>query len=323
MNMLARIVVTALCLGLAQWALAQDYPSRPVKIVVAYTPGAENDIIARLAAQSLSQQLKQPFVVENRPGASGVIGADFVAKSAPDGYTLLLGNTTLLAILTNLDAKLPYQPQRDFEAVSIIATIPTVLVVNASLPVNSLAELMAYAKAKPGSLNYASPGTGTPMHLIAELFSAQAGVKMAHVPYKGAAPAIADLIAGQVQMMFPNVPSVVQHLKSGKLKALATPNATRLAVLPDVPTLAEAGIRDIEQSSWFAIVAPKGTPKAIVNLLGAEIASAVNKPEMRQKLQDLGAEPRVSVPDETAAHMAREIAIWGKAVKASGIRPGD
>jgi tripartite-type tricarboxylate transporter receptor subunit TctC len=315
--------LSALLLACAQPGLAQEYPVRPVKIVVAYTPGAENDLIARLAAQNLTEQLKQPFIVENKPGASGVIGADFVAKSAPDGYTLLLGNTTLLAILTNLDAKLPYQPQRDFEPVSIIATIPTVLVVSASLPVSSISELLAQAKAKPGVLNYASPGAGTPMHLIAELFNAQADVKTVHVPYKGAAPAISDLLAGQVHMMFPNVPSVLQHVRSGKLRAIATPNPTRLAVLPDVPTMAEVGIRDVEQSSWFAIVAPKGTPKPIVSLLGAEIAAAVKRPETRQKLQDLGADPRGSTPEETSAHMANEIAKWAKAVKASGIKGRD
>jgi len=321
--MFHRLIVSLLLACCAQLGWAQEYPSRPVKIIVAYTPGAENDLIARLAAQHLSEQLKQPFVVENKPGASGVIGADFVAKAPADGYTLLLGNTTLLAILTNLDAKLPYQPQRDFEPISIIATIPTVLVVTASLPVANVGELLAQAKARPGGLNYASPGAGTPMHLLAELFNAQAGVKMVHVPYKGAAPAISDLIAGQVHMMFPNVPSILQHVKSGKLRAIATPNPTRIGVLPDVPTLAEVGIRDVEQSSWFAIVAPKGTPKRTVDLLGAEISAAAKKPEMRQKLQDLGAEPRGSTPEETAAHMANEIAKWSKAVKASGVKAGN
>lgn len=321
--MLMRRLFLAALLTSTQIVSAQDYPSRSAKIIVAYTPGAENDLIGRLVAQHLTEQLKQPFVVENKPGASGAIGADFVAKSAPDGYTLLLGNTTILAILTSLNPKLPYQPQRDFEPVSIVAAIPTVLVVNASLPVRSVAELVAHAKGASSGLNYASPGSGTPMHLIAELFTAQAGVKMVHVPYKGAAPAISDLIAGQVHAMFPNVPSVLQHVRSGTLRAIATPNPTRIAVLPDVPTLAEVGIRDVEQTSWFAIVAPKGTSKPVIGLLNAEIANLVKKPEVRQRLQDIGAEPRGSSAAETATHMGNEIAKWAVAIKASGIKVGD
>lgn len=319
---LIRKLLVAMLLAAAQSAVAQDYPARPAKIVVAYTPGAENDLIARLAAQHLTEQWKQPFMVENRPGASGVIGADFVAKSAPDGYTLLLGNTTLLGIMGSLNPKLPYQPL-DFEPVTIVATIPTVLVVSPSLQVKDVAELVAAAKARPGALNYASPGSGTPMHLTAELFGAQTGTRFVHVPYKGAAPAVTDLIAGQVQFMFQNVPTVLPHIRSGKLKAVATTNPTRLAMLPGVPTLAEVGIRDAESVSWFAIVAPKGTPKGIVAMLQAEIARGLKKPDVRQRLQDLGADPLGSTPEETAAHIGREITKWARVIKVSGIKVGD
>ncbi|MBI3372178.1 MAG: tripartite tricarboxylate transporter substrate binding protein [Betaproteobacteria bacterium] len=319
---LCRMMLAAMLLGATHFAIAQEYPTRPAKLVVAYTPGAENDLIARLAAQHLSEQLKQPFVVENRPGASGVIGADFVAKSAPDGYTLLLGNTTLLGIMGSLNPKLPYQPL-DFEPVTIVATIPTVLVVSPSLQVNDIAELVALAKSKPGALNYASPGSGTPMHLTAELFAAQTAIKIIHVPYKGAAPAVTELIAGQVQLMFQNVPTVLAHVRGGKLKAIATANPTRLAVLPEVPTLGEVGVRDAESASWFAIVAPKGTPKSIVTMLQAEIARGLKKPDVRQRLQDLGADPLGSTPEESAAHVGREISKWARVIKTSGIKVGD
>ena len=320
--MMIRTLLAVSLVALAQCANAQEYPVRPVKLIVAYTPGAENDLIARLVAQHLTEQFRQPFVVENKPGASGVIGADFVAKSSPDGYTLLLGNTTLLGIMGSLNPKLSYQPQ-DFEPITVVATIPTVLVVSPALSVKDVAELVALAKSKPGVLNYASPGTGTPMHLTAELFNVQTGTSMIHIPYKGAAPAVADLVAGHVQLMFQNVPTVLPHIRSGKLMAIATTSATRLAMLPEVPTLAEVGVTNAESVSWFAIVVPKGTPKAIAAMLQAEIARGVKKPEIRQRLLDLGADPLASTPEETAAYIGREIAKWAKVIKASGIKAGD
>lgn len=315
-----RPCLAALLAAVATLAAAQDYPSRPVRLIVAYAPGAENDLIARLAAQQWSDQLKRPFVVENRPGAAGVIGAEAAAKSPPDGYTLLLGNASLLAIMGSMNPQLPYKPL-DFEPVSVVASIPTVLVVNPSLGVNTMAEFVALVRSKPGALNYGSPGAGTSMHLTAELFAAQTGAKIVHVAYKGAAPAVADLLAGQVQFMFQNVPTVLPHIRSGKLKALAATTPQRIGVLPDVPTLAETGIRDAESASWFAIVAPQGTPRAITSLLQAELAKALQKPEVRQRLTDLGAEPVGNTPDEARAYMAAEYAKWERAVKASGVKP--
>ena len=316
---LVRFFLAALFSASPLASLAQDYPNRPVRIIVSYAPGAENDLIARLAAQNLSDQLKKSFLVENKPGAAGVIGSEFVAKSAPDGYTLLLGNASTLAIMGSMNPKLPYQPL-EFEPVSVLAAIPSVLVVNASLPANSMAEFVSLARAKPGALNYGSPGAGTSMHLTAELFAAQTGTKIVHVAYKGAAPAVADLLAGQVQFMFQNVPTVLPHIRSGKLRAIAATTPARIAVLPDVPTFTESGIREADAVSWFAIVAPKGTPGAITAFLQGEIAKAWQKPEVRQRLQDLGADPVASTPADAAAFMQAEYRKWEKAVNAAGLK---
>ena len=316
---LVRFFLAALLSGFPLASLAQDYPNRPVRIIVSYAPGAENDLIARLAAQNLSDQLKKSFLVENKPGAAGVIGSEFVAKSAPDGYTLLLGNASTLAIMGSMNPKLPYQPL-EFEPVSVLAAIPSVLVVNASLPANSMAEFVSLARAKPGALNYGSPGAGTSMHLTAELFAAQTGTKIVHVAYKGAAPAVADLLAGQVQFMFQNVPTVLPHIRSGKLRAIAATTPARIAVLPDVPTLTESGIREADAVSWFAIVAPKGTPGAITAFLQGEIAKAWQKLEVRQRLQDLGADPVASTPADAGAFMQAEYRKWEKAVNAAGLK---
>ncbi|MEO8203647.1 MAG: tripartite tricarboxylate transporter substrate binding protein [Betaproteobacteria bacterium] len=314
-----RILLSALLVLATQAALAQGYPTRPVKIVVSYAPGAENDRLARLAAQHLAEQLKQPFVVENKPGAAGVIGSEFVANAPPDGYTLLLGNASTLAIMGSMNPKLPYRPL-DFEPVTVLASIPSVLVVNASLPAGNMAEFIALARSKPGLLNYGSPGAGTSMHLTAELFAAQTGTKIVHVAYKGAAPAVTDLLAGQVQFMFQNVPTVLQHVRSGRLRAIAVTTPARIAVLPDVPTLTESGIRDADAVSWFAIVAPKGTPAAITALLQAEIAKAWQKPELRQSLEGLGADPVASTPAEAGAFMQAEYRKWEKAVNVAGLK---
>jgi tripartite-type tricarboxylate transporter receptor subunit TctC len=314
--------VLSLLLPMIRPAAGQDYPARTVRIVVPFAAGATNDIVARLFAQKLSDQTGQAFIVENRTGGGGIPGADFVAKSAADGYTLLLGNTSLLAIQVGLHSKLPYDP-REFEPVSVLAVSPSVLIVHPSVPAASVAELIAYAKAAPGNLSYASAGNGSPFHLSAELFKAQTGVQMVHVPYKGSAPALIDLLAGQVQLMFDNIPSVLPHIRSGKVRALATTGATRLALLPEVPTLAEAGFKNAQSVSWFAIVAPKGTPKGIVARLHAEIVRAETQPQLRQRLHELGAEPVGNSPAEAAAHIRAEIAKWEKVIKESGAKADD
>lgn len=313
------MLLAAALVASTHFAVAQDYPNRAVKIVVSYAPGAENDRLARLAAQHLADQLKQPFVVENKPGAAGVIGSEFVANAPPDGYTLLLGNASTLAIMGSMYPKLPYKPL-DFEPVSVLASIPSVLVVNASLPAKNVAEFIALARAKPGELNYGSPGAGTSMHLTAVLFAAQTGIKIVHVAYKGAAPAVTDLLGGQVQFMFQNVPTVLPHIRSGRLHALAVTTPARVPILPAVPTLTESGIRDADSVSWFAIVAPKGTPAAITSLLQGEINKAWLKPEVRQSLEALGADPVASTPAEAGAFMRAEYAKWEKAVNAAGLK---
>jgi len=311
-----------LFLSTIQLASGQDYPVRAVRIVVPFAAGATNDIVARLFARKFSEQTKQPFVVENRAGGSGIPGAEFVARSAPDGYTLLLGNTSLLGIHVSLYSKLPYDP-RDFAPVSVLAISPSALVVHPSVPAKSASELIAHAKASPGKLNYASAGNGTPFHLSAELFKAQTGTNMVHVPYKGAAPALSDLLAGEVQLMFDNIPSVLPHIRSGKVRAIATTGATRLSLLPEVPTLAEAGFKNAQSVSWFAIVAPKGTPKDIIARLHAEIVKAESQADVRQRLYELGAEPVGNSPEEAAEHIRAEIAKWEKVIKESGAKADD
>ncbi len=297
---------------------AQDYPNRASRIVVPFAAGATNDIIARLVAQSLSDQFKQPVLVDNRAGASGIPGTDFVAKAAPDGYTLLLGNTSLLGIQASLFKKLPYDPRTDFIPVSILATSPIVMVINPSVPAQTVREFVALALTSPGKLNYASAGVGTPFHLAAELFKTQTGTNIVHVAYKGAAPAATDLLAGQIQMMLDNPPAILPHIRSGKVRAIATMGSSRFPLLPDVPTLTESGFRNAEAVSWFAIATPKGTPRDVVVRLNAELVRVVTRADIRQKFLELGAEPVGNSPEAAATHVRNEIVKWAALVKSSG-----
>jgi len=303
----------------ASVSLALDYPARTVKLVVTLVPGGTNDLVGRLFAQKLSDHFRQPFVVENRAGGNGIPGAAYVAKSAADGYTLLLGNTTLLGIQPSLFSNLPYDAQQDFEPVSVIAVSPSVLLVHPSVKAQSVGELIALAKANPGKLNYASPGTGSPHHLSAELFKSLTGTDIVHISYKGGAPAVNDLYAGRVQIMFAQLPDVLGHIRGGKLRALATTGAKRLSLLPDVPTLEETGI-NLQSVSWFAIVAPKGTPKEAIAALYSGIVKVRDEPDLRKRLLELSAEPLGTSPEETAAHIRSEIAKWAKVIKASGAK---
>ena len=319
-----RLAVGALlafsALAAAPMAGAQAYPAKPIRIVVPFPPGGATDILARAVAQKLTDAWGQAVVVDNRPGAGGNIGSEIVAKAAPDGYTLEMGTVGTHAINASLYAKMPYDHVKDFAPVILVAGVPNVLVVNPTLPVNSVQELIAYAKANPGKLNFASSGNGTSIHLAGELFKVMAGVQMTHIPYKGSAPALQDLIGGQVQLMFDNLPPSLPHIKAGKLRALAVTSATRSSALPDTPTIAESGLPGFEASSWFGVLAPAGTPPAIIARLNAEIGAWLASAEAKEKMLALGANIGGGSPEDFARHIAAETAKWQKVVKASGAK---
>ena len=311
----ACLAAAALCSA----AYAQDYPTKPVRIVVPFAPGGPNDIIARLVAQKLTEARGQPFLVENRAGAGGNIGTDFVAKSAPDGYTLLSAGPGSL-IINPLMGKVPYDTARDFAPITLMARASNALVAHPSLPVRSVKELIALARARPGAINYGSGGNGSTPHLSAALFAAMAGVALTHVPYKGTAPAIADLVGGQVQIAFLGIPAVLPHLKSGRLRVLAVTGLRRSPELPDVPTVDESGVSGYEVSPWYGLLAPAGTPRAIVARLSAESAKIVRAPEMREKLAAQGAEAGGSTPEEYAAVIRADTATWTSVLALAGLR---
>jgi tripartite-type tricarboxylate transporter receptor subunit TctC len=318
MKILSRLFLAVLLLTPAA-ALAQTYPSRTIKIVVPLAAGGTNDIIARIVAERLTDALKTSVIVENRPGgAGGSVGADTVAKAEPDGYTLLLASTATLAINPSLYAKLPYDPQRDFEPISVVGTSPLILVVNASLPAKNVGELITLLRAKPGGYSYASAGKGTPLHLVAELFGTQTGTQIVHVPYRGAAPAVSDLLAGHVHLMFDNLPSVLPHIQAGTLRPLLVTGSRRLPQIPDTPTVIEAGLSGAEAVSWFALAAPKGTSPEVVRRVSDAVRALVKSPEVSARLVGLGTEPWGSTPDEMRAHTVRETAKWAKIVKEAG-----
>ncbi|PIT81728.1 tripartite tricarboxylate transporter substrate binding protein [Limnohabitans sp. 15K] len=320
MNQLIQRLFVSVALFLPCVLWAQAYPERPVRVVVSYSAGATNDIVARAVAQRLSVAFKQNFFVENKVGGNGTIGAGFVAKEPADGYNLLLGNTSILGIHPSLFPSLSYDPVKDFQAVSILAESPTVLVVNAAMPVRTVKELVAYSKANPKSVAYGSPGTGTPFHLSGELFNSQTGTSMLHVPYKGAAPAVVDLLGGQIQVMFDNLPNVLNHIRSGKLRALVVTSDARLSQLPEVPTMAEAGLSGAESSSFFAFVVAKGTPASIVQTLSAKIAEVMRDPAIKSQLSDLGAIPVGNTPAQATQYLNDQVIKWTKVVKASGAK---
>ena len=316
-----RVLISATLFGCVCGAApAQDYPARPMRWVSPWPPGGANDIFSRIIAQRLSETLGQPVVVENRPGAAGAIGTEAVAKSPADGYTLTLGSSPTHAIAPSLNPALPYDPLRDFDAVTLVAVVPNVLVVNPALPVTSVRELVALAKSRPGTLNFASAGNGTSQHLSGELFKVMAGVDMVHVPYKGTAPALAELLAGQVQLTFDNIPALLPHIQSGKLRALAVTPATRSAALPNLPTVAEAGVAGYDASVWFGVFVPAGTPRPLVLRLHGEIARALAAPEIKSRMAALGAEVSAIGPDAFRDFWRKEIPKWAEVVKAAGIK---
>jgi len=317
----ATSLVAALCLAAAPLAFAQaTYPTKPVRLVVPFPAGGTTDILARAAAQRMSEAWGQQVIVDNRPGAGGNIGAELVAKAPPDGYTLLMGTVGTHAINASLYSKLPYDHVKDFSPAILVAGVPNVLVVNPSLPVNSVQEVIAYAKANPGKLNFASSGSGTSIHLSGELFKTLTGVQMTHVPYKGSAPALTDLMGGQVQLMFDNLPSSLAFIKAGKLRALAVTSTARAAALPDVPTMVEAGVPGFEASSWFGILAPAGTPRDVIMRINGEVAKWLATPEAREKLSGQGAIAAGGAPEDFARHIASETSKWARVVKESGAK---
>ena len=301
-------------------AVAQDYPSKPVKIIVPFAAGGPADIYARFLGQRLQEALGQPFVIDDRPGGGSVIGTDAVAKSAPDGYTLLLMSNTQ-TVNESLMQNKPYALMRDFIPVAPINYSDLVLVVNPSVPVANVAELLALAKSKPGKLNYASSGPGTPYHMAGELFKAMANVDIVHIPYKGSSQARTDVLGGQVDMMFDAVTTMSEFAKSGKVKALATTGKVRSSVLPNVPTLSEAGVAGYESVIWLGLMAPKGTPPEIVKRLNAEVVKIVSRPEVREEWARQGATALIMNPDEFARYVNDDIVKWERIVKISGAKP--
>lgn len=298
-------------------AQADAFPTRPIHLVVGYAAGGSTDQIARIVGQKLSEELGQPVVIDNKPGAGATIASDSVAKSAPDGYTLFM-STIANTINTTLYRRLPFDFERDFAPVSLVATVPNVLVVNPDVPAKTVQEFIALAKKNPEKLYFASSGSGSSIHLSGELFNMVAGVKLTHVPYKGSAPAVVDLMSGQVQAMFDNLSSSLPYIKAGKLRALAVTSATRSPAAPDIPTMAEAGLPDCEVLSWFALVAPAKTPQPIIDKLNAAVVKLLADPSTKQQFDNIGADPASSTPAALAALISSETAKWAKVVKTSG-----
>jgi len=306
--------------GWCSAALAQDYPNHPVKIIVPFAAGGPADVYARFLAQRLQEAMGQPFIVDDRPGAGSIVGTDAAAKSAPDGYTLLLMSNTH-TVNESLIPNKPFSLTKDFVPVAPINYSDLVMVIHPSVKANTLAEFIALCKAQPGKLNYASSGPGTPYHMAGELFKAMSGCDIVHVPYKGSSGARTDVIGGQVQMMFDAVTTMSQHVKAGQVRALGTTGKTRSSVLPDVPTISEAGVKGYEATIWLGLVAPKGTPSAIVNRLNAEVSKIVSRPEVQREWATQGAGAMIMTPDEFGKYIGDDIVKWERIVKISGAKP--
>ena len=298
---------------------ASGYPNRPLRWVVPYAPGGGADTVARVVGQKLAESWAQQVVIDNRPGAAGIVGADVVAKAKPDGYTILMAATPH-AVNVSMHNQLPFDLTRDFAAVTLVASFPNILVMHPSVPVTSIKELVALAKSRPGQLNFASNGNGTSPHLAMELFKTMAGVSMMHVPYKASSQAITDLLGGQVSLMFPNLPSALPHVKTRKLKALAVTGIRRSPAAPDIPTMAEDGVPGYAADTWNGVLLPAATPRGIVLRLNSELVKVLNMPDLKQRLLTLGAETLGSTPEEFSAYVTTEITKWALVIKKAGIR---
>jgi tripartite-type tricarboxylate transporter receptor subunit TctC len=315
-----KILLVVLLALAAPFAASQTYPAKPVRVIVPYPPGGGNDTLGRLFAAKLQERMGQPFVVENRPGAGTMIGTEAAAKSAPDGYTILLSSIATHALSPNLYSRVPYDPIRDFAPITLLGIAPTVLVVTSDLPARSVNELVALARAKPGQYAYASGGNGTPPHVNAEVFKAVAGVDLLHVAYKGGGPALVDLIAGRVHVMLDTAASAMPHVRSGKLRALALSAPKRSVEYRDLPTFAEAGMPQYDTNAWYSMHAPAGTPPDIVRRLNTELVAIVRDPDVAARFKQLSTEPVGNTPEEFGAFVRAELEKYGRVIKAAGIK---
>ena len=309
----------AAMIGCAGAAAQSAYPTKPIRIIVAYTPAGTTDILARAIGQKFTAAWSQPVIVDNRPGANGTIGTEIAAKAPADGYTLLMATAATHAINPTLYPKLQYDAVKDFAPVSLVATVPNILVVSNALAVKNVKELIAYAKANPGKLSHGSPGIGSTGHLSAELFKSMTGIRMTHVAYKGSAPTLQDLMSGQIQVVIDNIPPYLPQVKAGKIRALAVTPAKRSPAAPELPTLDEAGVKGYEASTWFALLAPAGTPAAVVAKVSAETRRILDLPDMRERLLGLGAQPAGSTSEELARFVQAEVAKWAKVIRDANV----
>src|SRR5688500_18427336 len=314
---IALALLLALFFNLVQGQEA--WPTRPIRFILPFPPGGGTDILGRLLAERLSANLGQPVVTENRGGAGGNVGAEAAARSAPDGYTIVLVAPSL-AISPTLYSRLNYDPVKDFAPVSLVATVPNVMITQPSVPAQTLQEFIAYARARPGALNFGSGGAGTSNHLAGELFNLVTGAKLVHIPYKGVNLAMQDVLSGNVHLVFIGTPAAAPHIKAGKLRALALVAPQRSAALPDVPTVAEAGLREFEVTTWYGVLAPAGTPRPIINRVNAELGKIMHSPELKEKLAATGTDPLTSTPEEFAAYIKSEIAKWGDVIRKAGVK---
>jgi tripartite-type tricarboxylate transporter receptor subunit TctC len=312
-----RSICILLAMAFATAAAAQSFPSKPVRVVITYPPGGSTDVVGRALAAKLTEVLGQQVVVDNRGGAGGIIGSDIVAHATPDGYTVLLGTSAGMSINPLLHKKLPYDVQRDFAPISLVVINPQALVAHPALPANTVQELIKLARTKPGQINYASPGVGSPNHMGMELLKSMTGINVVHVPYKGGGPAMTELLAGQVQLLFNSIPSVLPQVKAGRLKALAVGSARRSPAMPDVPTVAESGVPGYEYATWYGLFAPAGTPRPVIAQLNKAVAAALKNPELAQSLASQGSEPNPTTPDELARFVKSEHDRWSRVVMAA------
>ena len=319
---LVRAGLVAVVFALApHLAAAENYPERPIRFVVPYAAGGTTDLLSRAIAQKLSEAIGQPVVPDNRPGAGGNVGAEIVAKSPPDGYTMLMAPVSPMAInVTLYGNKMTFNPEKDFAPITLVAKVPLVLVVHPSVPVKTLQELIALAKSKPGQLNYGSAGNGSSNHLVGEMLKTAAGIDIVHIPYRGGGPAMMAVVAGQIDMLVGQVPTVASMVNSGRLRAIAVSGAKRSPALPEVPTIAESGLPGFDATAWYSIVVPAGTPKPIIARLHTELVKILNSPDIRARLISEGADVETSTPEELAAFVRAEIPKWEKAVKDSGAK---